>query len=381
MSPRSIEMMPVRAAPSVAPIEKEKRATARRLAAHARAATRTGLAKGEGHVSAAAMPRIQDIERFLFIVGAPRCGTTTMARWLQGHPQILFPFVKEPHFFGQHDLRGLDDEELRERVEGDYLDHFFRQPEPGQTVGADGSVSYLYAPEQLAPALKLWPHSRFVVGVRDPMTLLPSLHKRLIFTGDENIRRFEDAWAAVPDRAAGRRIPWSTIEPRWLRYDEGARYGTYVERLFDTVGRERCLIVVFDDLVSDPAGQHRRLLDFAGLDPAPIPQRKAEREGKGVRFIPIQQLLKRPPRALLPYLASARHHGRFDKAAQKKVGKSGGRKPRSLRKRILGWNKVEDEKRPISAAVQREIQAEFQSEVDKLGKLIGRDLSHWLQLR
>ena len=41
------------------------------------------------------------------------------------------------------------------------------------------------------------------------------------------------------DRAAGRRIPWSTIEPRWLRYDEGARYGTYVERLFAAVGRER----------------------------------------------------------------------------------------------------------------------------------------------
>ena len=61
------------------------------------------------------MPRIEDIDRFLFIVGAPRCGTTTMARWLQAHPQILFPFVKEPHFFCQHDLRGLEDEELRER--------------------------------------------------------------------------------------------------------------------------------------------------------------------------------------------------------------------------------------------------------------------------
>src|SRR5690349_4362409 len=323
------------------------------------------------------MPQTEDVDRFLFIVGAPRCGTTTMARWLQVHPQVLFPFVKEPHFFTQFDLRGLDEAELRKRVEHDFLDHYFGEPEGEEAVGADCSVSYLYAPEQLEPALKLWPKSRFVVGVRDPLSLLPSLHKRLIFTGDENIRRFEDAWAAIPDRAAGRRIPWSTIEPRWLRYDEGARYGTYVERLFDTVGKDRCLVVVFDDLVADPAEQHRRLLDFAGLDPAPIPERKAERAGKGVRFIAIQQLLKRPPRALLPYLASARHHGRFDK----KVAKSGAKKPRSLRKRILAWNKAEDEKRPIPLAVQREIQAEFKGEVDKLGKLIGRDLSHWLQPR
>jgi len=321
--------------------------------------------------------RVEDVERFLFIVGAPRCGTTTMARWLQAHPQILFPFVKEPHFFWQHDLRGLDEAELRNRVEREFLDHFFGKPEPRQRVGADCSVSYLYAPEQLEPVLKLWPNSRFVVGVRDPMTLLPSLHKRLIFTGDENIRRFEDAWAAIPDRAAGRRIPWSTIDPRWLRYDESARYGTYVERLFAAVGKERCLVMLFDDLVDDPAGQHRRLLDFAGLDSAPPPELKPEREGKGVRFLLLQQLLRRPPRALLPYFASARHRARFDKQAVAKIGK---KKP-SLRKRILRWNKAEDEKRPIPLAVQREMQAKFQGEVDKLGALIGRDLSHWLQPR
>ena len=327
------------------------------------------------------MLRIEDIDSFLFIVGAPRCGTTTMARWLQAHPQVLFPFVKEPHYFWQYDLRGLDDAALRERIERDYLDHFFRKPDPAQTVAADGSVSYLYAPEQLEPVLKLWPNSRFVVGVRDPLTLLPSLHKRLLFTGDENIRRFEDAWAAIPDRAAGRRVPWSTIEPRWLRYDEGARYGTYVERLFAAVGKERCLVMVFDDLVADPAGQHRRLLEFAGLESMAAPEGKAEREGKGVRFLPLQQLLKRPPRVLLPYLASPRHRGRFDKTAGKKVGEPSGPKRLSLRKRILKWNKAEDVKRPIPLAVQRDIKARLQGEVDKLGELIGRDLNHWLQPR
>jgi hypothetical protein len=332
-------------------------------------------------LGAGAMPRIQDVDRFVFIVGAPRSGTTTMARWLQAHPQILFPFVKEPHFFGLHDLRGLGDAELRRRVEHDFLDHFYPEPQDGQTVGADCSVSYLYVPEQLEPVLKLWPNSRFVVAVRDPLTLLPSLHKRLIFTGDENLRRFEDAWAAVPDRAAGRRIPWSTIEPRWLRYDEAARYGTYVERLFAAVSRERCTVMVFDDLVADPAAQHRRLLEFAGLDPMPVPDTGAERESKGVRFLLLQQLMKRPPRVLLPYLATLRFQGRFDRSAGKKAANMapGGRL--SLRKRILRWNKVEDEDRPIPVNVQRAVKAHFQPEIDKLGQLIGRDLGHWLQPR
>ena len=327
------------------------------------------------------MPRIADIDRFIFIVGAPRCGTTTMARWLQAHPEVLFPFVKEPHFFAQHDLRGLGKAELRRRVEQDYLDYFFPDPDARQTVGADCSVSYLYTPEQLEPALKLWPKSRFIVGLRDPLTLLPSLHKRLIFTGDENIRRFEDAWAAVPDRAAGRRIPWSTVEPRLLRYDEAARYGIYVERLFAAVGKERCLVMLFDDLVADPAEQHRRLLDFCGLEPVAAPELKAEREGKGVRFLLLQQLLKRPPRMLLPYLASIRHRGRFDRDAGAKAKKTAPGKSKSLRKRLLKWNKAADEKRPIPLAVQRDIKAHLQDEVDRLGELIGRDLSHWLRPR
>lgn len=326
------------------------------------------------------MPRISDIDHFVFIVGGPRCGTTTMARMLQAHPQILFPFVKEPHFFSQHDLRGLDEPALRQCIQHDYLDHFFFNAQPGQTVGADGSISYLYVPEQLEPVLKLWPDSRFVVGVRDPLTFLPSLHKRLLFTGDESIRHFEDAWAAIPDRAAGRRIPWSTIDPRWLRYDEAARFGTYIERLFAAVGKDRCLVVVFDDLVNDPAGQHRLLLDFAGLNPKPLADREPKRGARGVRHIWLQQLLQRPPRVLLPYLASIGHQRRFNKALAKSSGDAKKKSP-SLRKRLLNWNEVPDVKRPVPLSVQEAIKARFQGEVDKLGELIGRDLSHWLQPR
>jgi hypothetical protein len=200
----------------------------------------------------------------------------------------------------------------------------------------------------------------------------------MLFTGDENIRDFSDAWAATPDRARGRRIPWSTIDPRWLRYDEAARFGTYVERLFSAVGKERCLVVVFDDLVGDPAGQHRRLIDFAGLKPMPLSDPDPKRPARGVKHIWLQQLLQRPPRVLLPYLASIGHQRRFNKALARSTT---GTKPKSpsLRKRLLNWNEVPDVKRPIPLSVQQEIKATFQGEIDKLGALIGRDLSHWLQ--
>src|SRR3954453_7905532 len=119
------------------------------------------------------MARVDDFERFVFIVGAPRCGTTTLSHFLKEHPEVSFPIVKEPHFFAQNDLRGLDDDELRCRVEREYLGRFFR-PCQGRRVGADASVTYLYTPEHLEPALRLWPDSRFIVALRNPLTMLPS---------------------------------------------------------------------------------------------------------------------------------------------------------------------------------------------------------------
>ena len=36
----------------------------------------------------------------LFIIGAPKCGTTFLYYYLRQHPDIFFPSFKEPHFFG-----------------------------------------------------------------------------------------------------------------------------------------------------------------------------------------------------------------------------------------------------------------------------------------
>lgn len=327
------------------------------------------------------MSRIGDFRSLAFIVGAPRCGTTTMSRMLAAHPQVAVPFVKEPHFFSQHDLRGLSDEELRRRVERDYLGHFFADHGPGQNVGLDGSVSYLYTPEQLEPIVRIWPDARFIIAVRDPLTLLPSLHKRLLFIGDENLPRFEDAWAAVPERAEGRQIPRSCIDPRWLRYDEAGRFGTYVERLFKAVGRERCMVAVFDDLERDPDGQYRRIVDFLGLEPVEV-EVPVERETRDVRYPWIQRLLKRPPKALHPYLANVTFRKRFERDAKAAAaGSSVTDKVLALRKRILKWNQIDAPKEPVPIHIQQDIRQHLKGEVERLSRLIDRDLSHWLQPR
>lgn len=319
---------------------------------------------------------MQDQSRFAFIVGAPRCGTTTLASFLQQHPDVCFSAVKEPHFFTQHDFSGCDEAKFRHVVDEEYLQRFFGHCDGTEKLRAEGSVTYLYAPESMAPILKLWPDARFVIALRDPLSMLPSLHARLLVTGDESIREFPKAWAKVGDRAQGKSIPRSAVDPRWLRYDEAGRLGSRVEAFLAAVGRQRCHIVLFDDLQADPQGTYRELCRFLGLKPWAGTNFSAQRVNKAIRIGWLQRFLKRPPKPVRTVLAGEKFRQR-----EKKLDAKEGRAIAAIfriRKRLLEWNKVPAKREPLDPAVRQQIIDRLRDDVTLLSRVIGRDLSHWL---
>ena len=60
-----------------------------------------------------------------FIVGAPRCGTTSLSRALQLHSQVCFSKPKEPHYFSQ-----LNGQASLENICTNYLEIFFSHYQP-----------------------------------------------------------------------------------------------------------------------------------------------------------------------------------------------------------------------------------------------------------
>jgi hypothetical protein len=181
--------------------------------------------------------------------------------------------------------------------------------------------------------------------------------------------------------AAGKRIPRSCLEPRWLRYDEAGKFGTYVERFFDQIGRERCFISLFDDLVADPERQYRAMCEFAGIAPHPGPTSRPAARSRGFRYGWLQRLLKRPPSFARDYLAGKQFAQRERSLDAPVARGQGTEKFFSVRKRILRWNRIALPKRPIPVAVQADIRARLKPEIDRLATLLGRDLSHWLEVR
>jgi len=310
---------------------------------------------------------------FIAIVGAPRCGTTSLAGFLQDHPEVCFSRVKEPHFFSRRDLRDDASDSLRQTLDEEYLGAFFPHRRDGAVL-AEGSVSYLYAPEQMAPILRRWPDARFVIAVRDPMEMIPSLHQRLLYTGDETVADLERAWALIPERRRGRAIPRSCIDPRLLQYQEVGRLGAYVEAFFQAVGRERCFVAVFDDLAADPADLYARLLEFLGLAPQPRSDFAPRRVSRSYRLGWLQRLLKRPPAAVRG--ARAGDSDRLLTKAQS--GPAPLRNLFAVRKQLLRWNQAPPPQRALPPALRAEIREALSGDVAHLSAVIGRDLGHWL---
>src|SRR6476620_1237476 len=116
----------------------------------------------------------------LFILGAPKCGTTSMAYYLSQHPEIFVSPYKEPHYFN------LDSEYRFTFSEKQYLENF-KNATSFHKYLVDASVWYLYSKVAVDEILKYNPESKFIVMLRNPVDMFYSLHQQLLFSGIENI--------------------------------------------------------------------------------------------------------------------------------------------------------------------------------------------------
>ena len=116
----------------------------------------------------------------LFIVGAPKCGTTFLYHYLKKHPDIYFPEFKEPHYFGSDLIRrnGAYNLSLRE-----YKNLFSTE----KKVIGEASTFYLFSKKAAQEIYNFNPHSKIIIMLRDLVDLVHSLHSQFVFSGDEVI--------------------------------------------------------------------------------------------------------------------------------------------------------------------------------------------------
>jgi hypothetical protein len=303
---------------------------------------------------------LDDLPPSFFVVGAPRCGTTALSTALGGNRHISFSKPKETHFFIE-DRSAMPVEDVRRL----YLERFQPDLQPDSQAIGDGSVSYLYDPDAIRRAMEFDERAKFIASVRNPLDMLHSYHARLLFTLDENEKDFSRAWGLQEARRANRMLPKRCRLPQILQYGDVAMLGKHIERLFEVAGRERCHVVVFDDLVAEPGEVYLQLLDFISVEDDGRRKFKARRSNAGFKSRWLQQFAMNPPAWVFRLMESS------SAATLKRLKK--------VRKRVKSFNKAHVERQPLSEDMRATLREYYSSDVEKLSRLLGRDLTHWIK--
>ena len=223
-----------------------------------------------------------------FIVGAPKCGTTAWYEYLKGHPDIFFPEEKEPHFFST-DFPGLRAVTDRAEYFGLFDGHV------REKIVGDASASYLYSNEAAANIRQHNPDSKILIFLRDQEAYLPSWHSQLLYSGTEDIRDFERAWAMSGSRH-GVNVPRFYRELKLLDYKSVGRFSEQVRRYFDLFPREQIRVIHFREWTCDPRAAYLNILNFLEVDDDGREDFPVFNEAKHHRTRFVVRFVRQPPR-------------------------------------------------------------------------------------
>ena len=230
----------------------------------------------------------------LFIVGAPKCGTTAWVSYLASHPDIFFPRIKEPHFFSPDMPKrpGFNNFTSEER----YLALF--APGRDKKIVGEGSVRYLQSQEAAKNIRRFNPDAKILIFVRDQQDYLPSLHNQLVFNKDECITDFETAWRLSGKRDTTNMSPYCR-HPKFLDYIDAGAFSEQVERFYDQFPEDHIRVFHFRDWSRNPRATYLEILRFLEVPDdgrTEFPRVNAARQRR-TRW--LWKLHKSPPRPAL----------------------------------------------------------------------------------
>jgi hypothetical protein len=199
------------------------------------------------------------------IIGVPKALTSSLFRWLADHPQVCGSIEKETYYFvdpGSHMFRA-DRHVGTGGLKG--YEALFPQGESVGNAVVEATPGYLYSETALRELPLLETRPSFIVVLREPVAQLRSLH--LYFqqnwdwipqdVGFAEFVRLVDCGKA---RFKGNELAEHALEYAW--------YPEYLRQWRDAVGKDRLVVLLFDDLVADSRGTMAKLAERMNIDPA-----------------------------------------------------------------------------------------------------------------
>lgn len=208
-------------------------------------------------------------------VGAARCGTTSLWKWLDQHPLVHMSPIKETNYFTRDLIgrKGPGDQEALTDIRFSDLKYIssvptavvqdelaYRAVLAGSEEQHCGEISpsYLFYAKQVAPRIyKFNPDCKIVILLREPLHRALSNHALFTVMGRETLS-FNNA---MKEEASRLKRGW---EHGWAYRGLGL-YCEAVEIYLNTFGEDKVWIGLYDDLLIDSQAIFDAICEFIGI--------------------------------------------------------------------------------------------------------------------
>ena len=201
----------------------------------------------------------------LFILGAAKCGTTSLYNVLSRHPEVHVSYIKEPSFFCSY----------FQAVSNPVIYHSLFDNKSKWRV--DASTMYLTNPETPEVLSHLFPEARFIIILRDPVKRAHALYRwmrrhdhvdgkpyELIDCFNEAVNIENERFHSPAFWQGCRMYPWNYF------YWRSSLYYEQIERYFKVFRREQILVLTLADFAADPGSSCDSISEFLGIDLQPF---------------------------------------------------------------------------------------------------------------
>lgn len=272
-------------------------------------------------------------------IGAQKCASTWLHRILAEHPQVTVPAEKEIDFFSYRYDHGFQ-----------WYERCFADAGPGSLARGEISPSYFCEPSAPARLARYAPDVRILLSLRDPVQRALSNHRHEVREG----------------HLAGADLSFEAGLANNPMYVEQGLYATHLRQWLRHFAREQVLVVLLEDVETEPDAVCRTVYRFLGVDDSYVPDGLRERYNRS--FASRSRWLSQVKDSVY---ASTRVPGlRWAWNTAAGLG---------LRSVYRGINEVssEDLIPPPRAETIAQLRHRFEPELRELEILLGRSLEGW----
>lgn len=287
------------------------------------------------------------------LIGAAKCGTTSLAYYLDQHPEIFMSPEKEPRFFAQEfhtkcangPVRKGSIRPLMTLAEYELL---FQGVTTEKAIG-EASTEYIFFEETPSRIKELIPDAKLIAVLRNPVERAFSAYCYQLRDSVETLS-FEQA---LEDEDRRRKEYW---RPGWL-YRATGYYYQQIARYFELFEPSQLRIYLFEELNRSPVEMLKDIFVFLEVDPDFQPDLSRKNISAIPKNVTLNYLLSNqsPLAPMKEYMPEPIKH---------------------LLREVKNKNRLP--KPELSQDLKKKLLAEYKDDILKLQDLICKDLSDWL---